>query len=261
MNCGIALMLLAALNATGSAAHEPDAKSIVQHSQSANDIDWKANPEYDWTERDLESDGSYKTFQEFMILGSPYGKLIAINRTPLSGDKARDEEQKLDAEISKRRSETPEQRQKRIADFEKERSREHAMMSQLTVAFDFKLIGAQRLGSRDVYVLEATPKRDYRPPNMECQALTGMRGRLRVDKKTFQWVKVEAEVVHPVSIEGILARVEPGTRFQLEKAPVEGDVWLPKHYSMRAKAKVLFMFTHKNRDEETYWDYQRSKNY
>jgi hypothetical protein len=255
------VVILLALIGMGSPSDTPSAESIVQQSQSANEIDWKANPEYDWTERDLQPNGSYKTFQEFMILGSPYGKLIAINNAPLSADKAREEQQKLEAEINKRKSETPDQRQRRIADFDKERSREHAMMSQLTQAFDFKLIGEKRYGSHEVYLLHATPKRGYHPPSMECQALTGMQGRLWIDKKTFQWVRVEAEVVHPVSIEGILARVEPGTRFELEKTPVKGGVWLPKHYSMRSNARVLFMVSRKGRDDETYWNYSKSKNY
>lgn len=50
--------------------------------------------------------------------------------------------------------------------------------------------------------------------------LRGMEGELWIDEATFQWVKVQARVIRPVSIEGFLARVEPGTRFELEKMPV-----------------------------------------
>lgn len=41
---------------------------------------------------------------------------------------------------------------------------------------------------------------------------------------------VEATVIHPVSIEGFLAQVEPGTQFKLEKMPVADGIWLPKHF-------------------------------
>lgn len=47
-----------------------------------------------------------------------------------------------------------------------------------------------------------------------------MRGTLWIEKSTFQWVRVEAEVFRPVSIEGFLAQVQPGTRFLLDQAPV-----------------------------------------
>jgi len=65
--------------------------------------------------------------------------------------------------------------------------------------------------------------------------------------------------MRPVSIEGFLARVEPGTRFQLEKAPVTTDVWLPKHFSMRARAKVLFLFRHNGEENETYFNYHKAE--
>jgi len=103
-------------------------------------------------------------------------------------------------------------------------------MGELVTAFDFKVLGETRLNGYDVYALHATPRPGYHPPNMETQVLTGMQGELWIDKNTFQWVKIEAQVTRPVSIEGFLAKVEPGTHFELEKAPVARGVWLPTHF-------------------------------
>jgi hypothetical protein len=89
----------------------------------------------------------------------------------------------------------------------------------MTIAFDFHLVGKRTLGGHQVFVLKATPRKDYKPPNRDCEALTGMEGTLWIDQKTFQWVKVEAHVIHPVRIEGFVAEVEPGTRFEVEKGP------------------------------------------
>ena len=130
-------------------------------------------------------------------------------------------------------------------------------MEQLTKAMDFVFVGEQKLGGYDVYVLKATPRAGYRPPNMDCEVLTGMQGKLWIDKKTFQWVKVQAQVIQPVSIEGFLAEVEPGTRFELEKMPIDDGIWLPRHYAMKANAKVLFLFRHKSQAEETYYGYRK----
>ena len=121
---------------------------------------------------------------------------------------------------------------------------------ELTKAFDFHLQGEHKLGRHTVYLLSATPRQGYRPPNRDTEVLTGMEGRLWIDTKNFQWVKVEAHVIHPVGIEGFLAQVEPGTRFELEKSPVEDGIWLTKHYSMRASAKVLFMVPHHSREDD-----------
>ena len=127
-------------------------------------------------------------------------------------------------------------------------------MQQLTEAFDFTLAGEERLGNHRVYVLDAKP----RVPATSLRILrlkysTGMQGKLWIDKKTYQWVKVEAEVIYPISIAGFLVKVEPGTRFELEQMPVGNGAWLPKHFAMKARAKVLAMFKHHEATDETYW--------
>lgn len=195
-----------------------------------------------------------------MIHGSPYRRLIEVDSEPLSSQARANEQRKLERVMAQRRAESSEQRQKRIAQYEKERRRDHLMMEQLTQAFDFKLIGDRIVDSHDVYVLRATPRKGYKPPNMETQVLPGMRGELWIDKKTFQWVKVTAHVIRPVSIEGFLAEVQPGTRFELEKMPVENGIWLAKHFEMKSSAKILFLFNRSDQEDNTFFDYRKIPN-
>jgi hypothetical protein len=251
------VLTVAVLMVVASSCIGQSVESIIQNSVQANARDWNGYPEYVCYERDREANGGTKTFEDLMILGSPYERLIAINGKPLSDDRQNQERDKLNRTIAERRNESAQNKAERIAKYEKDRRRDHLMMDQLTVAFNFKLTGEQKLDGYDVYVLKATPKPGYQPPNMDTQVLKGMEGRLWIDKKTYQWVKVEARVIHPVSIEGFLAQVEPGTRFELEKAPVEGDIWLPKHYEMKASAKIFFLFGHKSQDDETYYGYRK----
>ena len=254
---GVTLSVLRGVSAF-PAAPPYDAKTIIQRSVEANARDWKTAPDYDYFERDRQPGRGTKTFEEMMILGSPYERRVAVNGEPLSPQQQAQEHEKLEAAIAQRRSESPSERAERIAKYEKDRKRDHLLMEQLTQAFDFVVTGEKKLDGHDVYVLKATPRKGYQPPNMETEVLTGMQGTLWIDEKTFQWVKVEAQVLHPVSIEGFLAEVEPGTRFELEKMPVEGDIWLPKHFSMKAKAKVLFFFSHNSQADETYWGYHKA---
>jgi hypothetical protein len=195
-----------------------------------------------------------------MIQGSPYRRLVAVNEEPLSRETSANEQRKLERVIAQRRAESPEHRRTRIAQYEKERRRDHLMMEQLTQAFDFKLIGSRVVGSHDVYVLQATPRRGYKPPNMETQVLTGMRGELWIDKKAFQWVKVTAHVIRSVSIEGFLAQVQPGTRFELEKMPVDDGIWLAKHFEMKSSAKILYLFNRTDQEDNTFFDYRKISN-
>lgn len=235
----------------------PSAESIIQQSVSANQRDWNAAPEYSHSETDNDGHGP-KTWQVTMLFGSPYKRLMKVNGKPISAERQKEEQQKFEQAVAQRRSESPSARASRIADYEKGRRRDHLLMEQLSKAFDFRLNGTGRMNGRSVYVLSATPRAGYQPPVMEAQVLTGMRGTLWIDKATSQWVKVKAEVISPVSIEGFLAKVEPGTWFELDKMPVNGDIWLPRHFGMRSHAKVLFLFNDRSSENDTYFDYHKT---
>ena len=250
------LTLVAALAAACFAQNEAD--TIIRRSVEANAVDWKAAPDYDYFERDAQQGGGTKTYEELMIFGSRYERLVTVNGKPLTQEQQAQEEQKLQTAIVERQRESQEERSERIERYEKERKRDHLMMEQLTKALDFQLLGEQTLGPYKVYVLKATPRPGYEPPNYEADVLTGMQGKLWIDEKTLQWVKVEAKVMRPVSIGGFLAQVEPGTRFELEKMPVAGGIWLPKHFAMKSQAKILFLFTRKSQADEIYYGYYKA---
>ena len=236
---------------------QTDVATIVQRSVEANNRDWDADAQFAYTEQDLDGKGIRKTYDVTYVLGSPYERLIAINGTALSDSQRAQQQRKYDEMLSQRKSESPEKHAQRIGKFQMERRRDHGMLDELTKAFDFHLQGEHKVAGYSVYLLNATPRRGYQPPNRDTQVLTGMEGRLWIDKKTFQRVKVEAHVIHPVIIEGFLAQVQPGTRFEVEKAPVEGDIWLVKHYSMRASAKVFFVVPHHAEEDDVYTNYHR----
>lgn len=234
-----------------------DANTIIQRSVQALRLDWQAESQFNYVETDVEDHGT-RTYQVTMILGSPYQRLIAINHKPLSASDRGKEQQKLDQVIATRRSESKAQTEQRVANYAKERRRDHRLTEELSKAFSFRVLGEKTVGNHLTYVLQATPKPDYRPIDEETKVLTGMQGKLWIDKATFQWVKVEAEVIHPVSIEGFLARAEPGTRFELDKAPVPGGAWLPTHFSVRSKARILWVIGYHTHIDESYSGYQKT---
>lgn len=240
-------------------AQEPNVQQIIQKSVQANQANFKAAPDYNYKERDRDHKGS-KTYQVTMIEGTPYYRLIALNDKPLSPAQNAEEEKKQGQAISKRRAESAEDRQKRIGKYEKERKRNNLMMDQLTKAFNFTLGGEHKVKGFNVWVFKAVPRTDYKPPNLETQVLPGMQGQLWIDQHSYNWVRVMAQVIRPVSIEGFLAQVEPGTQFELENAPVGDGIWQAVHFSMRSQAKVLYMINRASQDDETYFDYQKIGN-
>ena len=251
-----ALLLLLA-GAAAASIPAPDVTEILRRSVEANQADWKAAPDYDYSEQERKPSGSM-TYRVWMIAGSPYQQLVAVNGEPLSAQDQKERQQELQRVIAQRNSESASHRTERIAKYQRDRERDHVLMQQLTEAFDFHLVGERRLRGHTVYVLRATPRAGYQPPNTDSEVLTGMRGTLWIDTRTYQWVKVEAQVVRPVSIAGFLARVQPGTRFELEKMPVGDGIWLPKHFAMRSDARVLFLFRRQTQEQDTYFNYQKA---
>jgi hypothetical protein len=234
----------------------PDARTIIQRSVAANEADWKASPKYEFDETDFLPGGHSRTYHVTMILGSPYERLIRIDGKPLTPAQDAAEERKMQQAIEARQNESAAERAKRVESYQHDRHRDHLLMNQLALAFNFKVVGEQKLGPYKVYVLKAKIRPGYNPPDREAEVLKGMEGELWIDEQTFQWVKVEARVIQPVTIEGFLAKVEPGTRFELEKTPVGNGVWLRQHFSMHAHAKILFLFSHDGQEEETFSNYR-----
>jgi hypothetical protein len=239
-------------------AQQPDAQEIVRRSVATETADWKAAPNYSFVERDtVIKHGAplSKTYEVLMIEGSPYNKLIAVGGRPLSPGEQAEEDRKLQQEIQKRKQESLSARARRIAKYQRERQQDHAMMMEMAHAFNFKLAGSEKVDGHDTWVLEATPKPGYQPKTRDTKVLTGMKGKLWVDKEQYHWVKVEAEVFKPVPFYGFLGRVGPGTRFVLENEPVDGNIWLPKHFAVRVNSTALGFINHDTANDETYRDY------
>ena len=243
-----------------AAVSTPDVPEIMRRSVENVQEDWSQAPKYSFVERDVEAkknaQPTIRSYEVVMIDGSPYRRLIAVDDKPISAGEQAEEERKLHEEVQRRQHESDRERSKRVEKYLRQRHQDHAMFSALVNAFDFQMMGQETVDGHDCWLLDATPKPGYQPTSRETKVLAGMRGQLWVDKSSDQWVKVEAQVVKPVSLFGFLARVGAGTRFMLEQQPVSGNLWLPKRFSMRVNASALGFINEDSMDDETYRDYR-----
>jgi hypothetical protein len=245
-----------------------DARSLIKRSVVVNDSDWSAQTRYSHQERDvnqkLKADGTVsstneKTSRVFMIDGSPYNELIAVQGEPLSPAQKRQESAKLKTEIKKRNSESPSDRAERMQNYTKERSEERLLLHEMIAAFNFSHVGEEKVNGVDCYVLDATPNPNYRPSVQKARVLTGMKGKLWIAKDTYHWVRVHASVFQPVEFGFFLAKVRPGTQFELDQSPVDKSTWMPSHFSQSVDARVLGIYGIRTKVDEYYSDYQLSK--
>ena len=128
--------------------------------------------------------------------------------------------------------------------------------NEMVDAFQFRLTGQAQVDGHSCWLLDAEPKSGYEASDREGRVLKGMKGQLWIDKATNQWVKVHAEVVKPVSFYGFLAKVGPGTEFDLEQAPVGDNIWMPKRFAVRVNSTALGFFNENSTENDTYRDYQ-----
>ena len=234
----------------------PDAREIVRKSVEATKTDWAQSPKYSYVERDVTAKRGSKTFRVLMIDGSPYNLVTAVDDRPLPTSERALEERKLEREVEKRQKESERERQRRVAKYNREREHDHQMLQGMVDAFQFRLSGEAQMDGHDCWILDAQPRPDYEPTNHEGRVMKGMKGRLWVDKASYQWVKVHAEVVRPVSFYGFLAKVGPGTDFELEQAPVAGGVWMPTAFRVNVHASALGFVSENSSENDTYRDYQ-----
>jgi hypothetical protein len=197
-----------------------------------------------------------RTSAVLMIEGSPYYRVVQVNGVDLPPAQEAAEQKRLTSTIQRRQHETSDERAKRKAQYQKERHGDRELLEQLTEAMNFTFAGQEMVDSHSVDVFEAAPRPGYVPKSMQMQVLPGMKGKLWIDQTSFRWVKVQAEVVKPVSIAGFLARVEPGTRFELQERPINPGIWQPRRFTMQSLAKILFLISKSSEAHETYFNYK-----
>lgn len=234
-----------------------DVGTIVQRWSAANRADFEAAEHYSYIERIRTDDGT-KTYQVTLLLGTPYKRLIEEDGQALPPSDARQQARDLEDARRHRTNESPDERTRRFSDYEHAREQAHRIIEEMPHAFDYALRTTKPVGTRTVYVLDATPRQGYEPPTVEAHVLAAMRGQFWIDTRTFQLVRGSAHVLHPVSIEGFLATVEPGTEFEVAQQPVSDGVWLPKHFAIQRRSSILHLFNHQASEDHTYFGYHRS---
>jgi hypothetical protein len=231
----IALIPAAAICCSGLRAQ--DASEFVRKSVELDQANWLRMKDYTWvareTERHLDSNGKTKSvhteaWETLVLSGQPHRRMLERDGKALPPDEQRKQQEKLDKAVAKLARETPEQRQHRLADYEKERQKDREFLREIPDLYDFRLEGDAKVDGYDAWVIRATPKPGYRPRHSDAKPLLKIKGKLWIDKTEYQWVRLEAETIDTISFGLFLARLSPGAKLVFEQTRVNDEVWLPK---------------------------------
>jgi hypothetical protein len=83
----------------------------------------------------------------------------------------------------------------------------------------------------------------------------GVEGKLWIDKQDLGWVKVDGQVIQPVSMGLFLARVQRGSHIMMQQIRVGDGMWMPRRIEVCVRAKVLFVMSYDMDRILTYSDY------
>ncbi len=261
MRIAIGFALASAVTAQG-----PDAREIVRRAVAASDENWKIARNYTFLqrteERQIDSAGlvkskEIKTYDITLLEGSPYLRLVERDDHRLPPAEEKKERDKLDKSIAERMKETPAQRQRRIEEYEKRRERQRETMREVAEAFDFKIAGQDAIDGRQVWVLKASPLAGYRPRSRDGKILPHVRGKLWIDQRSYHWVKLEAEVMDPVSWGLFLVRLDPGAHIWFDETRVNDEVWLPRRISITASARLGIFKKLRVQEDTTYKNFRK----
>jgi hypothetical protein len=235
-----------------------DLQEIVGRGTATLQSDWAADPDYAYVERDEVQKNdkvTSKTSQVVYIAGSDYYLPLAVNDQPLPSDREKAELEKLKNEVRRRNAESPEARRQRIEKYRKKREENEALVLDFPNAFTFELVREETMNGYPAYVLSGTPKKRPGAASLAAKVLSGMRGMVWIDKENFHAIRVECDVMNPVPIYGVLARVLPGTHIEFGMVPVTNSTWLINGLAMKLRVSKL-LFKSMEVTSSTYSDYR-----
>ena len=235
-----------------------DLQEIVRQANATLQADWAADSDYAYVERsEIQKNEKVtsKTSQVVYIAGSDYYLPLAVDDQPLAPDRAKAELEKLKNEDRRRKDESPEARRQRIGKYKKQRDENEALVLDFPNAFTFDLVREETMNGHPAWVLSGIPRTRTGAATLAARVLSGMRGTVWIDKENFHAIRVECDVMTPVPVFGILARVLPGTHIEFGMAPVTGSTWLISELSAKLIVSKL-VFKSREMTGSTYSDYR-----
>jgi hypothetical protein len=232
---------------TGAAAYAQDPRELVRRSIAQDQLSWVRMKDYTWhghsVERHFESNGKVgstkqESWETLVLDGQPQRRTLERDGKLLSPVEAQNEQKRLDREANKLSKETPAERQRRLEEAEKQRKREFAFLSEIPDLYDLRLEGESTIDGRPVWIVSGAPRAGAQPKSRDAKVLLKLRGRLWIDKATYQWARVEGETTGTISWGVFLARLNPGAKLVFEQTEVSPELWLPKRLYLIGSGRV-----------------------
>jgi hypothetical protein len=263
------LLVLAALLSTATSLH------AVQAGTASSTADLLASPPRTWAVEAaaneliaLHHPGSYLRYRMHVrddkgeqirdVIESKDGsvaRLIQKNGHVLTADEDQAERERLESVIA-----SPSDYYKHVKNEETGRKLADSMIRLMPDAMTFTYTPGQpqsgtNHGAPEI-VMDYEPNPKWKPPTTTSAALTGLRGRMWLDAKTRQLVRMEGDIFQGVNFGwGMLAHIYPGGKLALEQTDAGGNRWIYTHFTQKVSVRALMVKTlnvHTNVDADAF---------
>ena len=106
-------------------------------------------------------------------------------------------------------------------------------------------------------MIEGTPKPGYRPKSAATAFFPKVKLRLWIDKKDYNWVKVDIESLDTISFGGFLFRLAKGSHVTIENARVNNEIWMPKWAAIKGSVRIALVKVMRGEMIFTFSDYKK----
>jgi hypothetical protein len=251
-------LLAAAFAVAPSLAEEkplPDVKTVLKELRKTVHTDRALLSQYTYleknTEKRLDKKGHVtqtetKTIEMYPSIEEDlsYSRVVAKDGKPI--DKAElaqkdDEQRKKVLEWSlKLEHESAADKEKRLAKVAEEYRKENAAIDEAFALYSVSVTGRETVDGHQAIVLAFQPKPDFKTTTDAGKILKKVRGRIWVDERAYEMIRIDAELTDTVSFGlGVLARLSPGAHATFQRRLVNNEIWLPAESRFTGNARIM----------------------
>jgi hypothetical protein len=245
------------LLAGAAMANDPDPVNLARKSIKAVDANADQAKQYAYREykvtRDLDANGKEtgresQTWDVIGLEGSTYRKLVMKNDKPLPPKDQKREDERLQKETVLRKKETPEQRRRRTFSFSYSFSFNYDKMVDI---FDLRYVGEDLVNGLRTFVIEGTPKPDFRPTTDNEKETLNYKVKVWLVQDDSCFARIDYDVI------GDHSRMQKGSHIRLEATRHADGVWLPATLTFRYTARFFKMLNSRGEMTAAYSDYHK----
>lgn len=189
------------------------------------------------TTEDIDGNGQVRKThseerEEFFVNGHMIGRMVEKDGQPLTASEQQKESERIEELVAKAENTPPEQRLEGP----------NITVSRVLELMELRNPRRETFRGRPTIVFDFAGRRDAKTHGLVEDASKKLEGTVWIDAEDLQVAHLEVRVDDDFRIGGgLLAKVEKGSNFRFDQAPVEGGLWLPIGSEAEMQARVLLI--------------------